>query len=82
MHYAFMTLIEFRKAKGWSQERLAQAIDPNGLGASLVSKWERGAVLPTLVYADRIVTISKGAVTIKDLIATCVRVKPTIRGGR
>ena len=51
-------LVRFRKARGWSQKRLASAlhVDPTTL-----SRWELGKRVPWGIYLDRVAGLLSGA---------------------
>jgi transcriptional regulator with XRE-family HTH domain len=63
------TLREWREAKGWSLEELAEHMGGD-IDPSMISKWERGVVMPKLPYAKRIMAVTGNKVSLDDLIRT------------
>jgi transcriptional regulator with XRE-family HTH domain len=62
-----MTLHEWRKAKRWTQLRLAMEIG-GGCAQSLAAKYERGEVLPSVERRQRIEAFTDGAVTSRGML--------------
>lgn len=62
-----MSLREWRKAKGRTLDDVAAELE---VEASMVSKWERGIVMPKLPSAQKILKMTKNQVTLEDLIRT------------
>jgi transcriptional regulator with XRE-family HTH domain len=62
-----MTLLEWRRKQKLSQESVALSI---GVDQSLLSKWERGLITPTLHHAQSIISATQGKVTLADLVRT------------
>lgn len=66
------TLMRWRLKRGWSQEKLAaevEAVAGRSVSSSLLARWERGEVMPTLPYAAAIVRLTKSRVSYSALIA-------------
>lgn len=66
------TLKRWRLKQKWSQEKLAaevEAVAGRSVSASLLARWERGEVLPTLPYAAAIVSLTGGRVSYSALVA-------------
>jgi transcriptional regulator with XRE-family HTH domain len=66
------TLKRWRLKRGWGQEKLAEEIEAvagRSVSSSLLARWERGEVMPTLPYAAAIVSLTKGRVSYSALIA-------------
>lgn len=59
-----MTLIEWRKSQGLTQQDLADALD---VTQSAVSQWEHGDSLPSGRLAAAIVELTQGQVSLNDL---------------
>jgi transcriptional regulator with XRE-family HTH domain len=59
------SLLKWRKDKGWSQEEFARRLD---VEPSMISKWERGTVMPSLPHAKKILEVTNGEVTLDDLV--------------
>lgn len=69
---AMTTLKRWRLKQRWSQERLAAELEGaagRSVSSSLLARWERGVVLPTLPYAAAIVHLTKNQVSLSALIA-------------
>lgn len=59
-----MNLFDWRMKQGLSQKTCAARV---GVDQGLWSKWERCVSRPTLPYAEKIIKITDGAVTLSDL---------------
>jgi transcriptional regulator with XRE-family HTH domain len=60
-----MTLLEWRRKQKLTQESVAHSL---GVEQSLLSKWERGLVAPTIRHAQRIIAATHGKVSLADLV--------------
>lgn len=69
-HSLCMTLIEWRKSKNMTQEEVARLL---GTDQGTYSHWERGARSPALDAAEKILRVTKGEVTLADLVRTAER---------
>jgi transcriptional regulator with XRE-family HTH domain len=71
--YARMTLLEWRRRMKLTQETVALSL---GVEQSLLSRWERGLVAPTIRHAQRIISATQGKVTLADLVRVAPVPKP------
>lgn len=69
-HSLPMTLIEWRKSRKMTQEEVARLLETD---QGTYSHWERGARAPALDAAAKILDVTKGAVTLADLVRTSER---------
>jgi transcriptional regulator with XRE-family HTH domain len=69
-HSVFMTLSQWRKSLKKTQAEVASMLDTD---QGTYSHWERGARSPALDAVAKIVDVSKGAVTLADLVRTSER---------
>ena len=58
-----MKLIEWRKKENKTQEEVASFL---GANQGMVQKWEKGVVIPTKEYMQRITTYTNGEVQPND----------------
>lgn len=65
-----MTLSQWRKSLKKTQAEVASMLDTD---QGTYSHWERGARAPALDAVKKIVDVSKGAVTLADLVRTSER---------
>lgn len=65
-HHALMKLRTWRKRSGLTQQALGEKL---GTDQALVAKWELGTHTPTIRSAQKILAVTKGAVTLKDLLS-------------
>ena len=65
-----MNLKSWRKSEGLTQEDVAGRI---GVDQAHYSKWERGANAPSEEYAKKILAVTKGKVTLADLVRASER---------
>lgn len=65
-----MTLLEWRKQQKMTQEGLAKLLKTD---RALVCKWERGEHSPTAKTIMKIMEVTKGAVTLADIVRTSER---------
>jgi transcriptional regulator with XRE-family HTH domain len=61
-----MKLRTWRKRQKLTQQEVA---DKLGTSQALVAKWELGTHTPSIRSAGKIFAVTKGAVTLKDLLA-------------
>lgn len=69
-----MNLYEWRKAKRWTQVRLAMEFG-DGCSQSLARKYERGEVLPSMERRKRIEEFTGGKVTSRGMLLRCRAVR-------
>lgn len=59
-----MNLFDWRMKQGLTQVACAARV---GVDQGLWSKWERGVSKPTIPYAEKIIKVTDGAVSLSDL---------------
>lgn len=65
-----MTLKEWRRGIGITQRKAA---DLFGIDQAALCRWEKGDTAPSLPFAMKILDVTKGAVTLADLVRTSER---------
>jgi DNA-binding transcriptional regulator YdaS (Cro superfamily) len=73
-----MTLGEWLRRTGWTQERVAATLDDTCTQA-LVSKWVRGVTLPSPARRAAIESLTVGRVTARGLVLRYKRMKAKIK---